>query len=249
MKKFLLFLLGITLLAQASEAQLVRSRTFAEKEKTGFNRISVGYDAMFLDHDFGTLNGVNLQYIHGFRIAKVPLFIEVGVDVSYNATDYTREYLSRQYDWYTDQYNGYYLDTYKDKLNSLSVRIPLNVSYKFNVGDKFSIQPYTGFNFKINPLFDSYYTRKYTEWDEDGYSYYYDGAENKMFQWGWQIGLGFNITKLYVGFQYGLDFLPRASVERETYIENYDYNTWTPISYSNYDLKSSRFLLSVGVNF
>lgn len=244
MKKFLLLLLGITFLTQTSEAQLVRSRTFAEKEKTGFNRISVGYDAMFLDHDFGTLNGVNLQYIHGFRIAKVPLFIEVGIDVSYNAKDYTDEYLHSNYDWSTDQYYDYYLETYKEKLNSLSVRIPVNVSYKFNIGDKFSVQPYTGFNFKINPLFDRYYAYKYIEWDEDGYSYYQEDAENKMFQWGWQVGLGFNISKLYVGFQYGLDFLPRASMERKTYIKNYDYYTW-----SSNDLKSSRLLLSVGVDF
>ena len=242
MKKFLLLLLGITIFAQTSEAQLVRSRTYgavAEKEKTGFDRISIGYDAMFLDNDFGTLNGVNLQYIHGFSVAKVPLFIEVGVDASYNVKDYIDEALVR--------YDNHIV-TYKEKLNCLSVRIPINVSYRFNIGDKFSIQPYTGFNFKINPLFDSYSAMKYIEWDEEGYSFYKDSAENKMFQWGWQIGLGFNISKLYVGIQYGLDFLPRASVERASNIVEYN-DDYSPASLSYYDLKSSRFLFSVGVNF
>ena len=239
MKKFLLLLLGITFLAQTSEAQLVRSRTFAEKEKMCFNRISVGYDAMFMDHDFGTLNGVNLQYIHGFRIAKVPLFIEVGVGVSYNVKDY----ISDEYYYYDSYFEEYYMTTYKEKLNSLSVHIPVNVSYKFNIGEKFSIQPYTGLNFKINPLFESYYVNRYDELSE-----YLENGENKMFQFGWQIGLGFNISKLYVGFQYGIDFMPRAAILSGSYVYNNDTGR-DSYNYSSYDLKSSRFLLSLGINF
>lgn len=244
MKKLLLFIVSIIMLALPSEAQLVRSRTFAEKEKSGFNRFSVGYDAMFLDHDFGTLNGVNLQYMHGFRVAKVPLFIELGVDVSYNVKDY----IWRSDFYYDSYYDEYYLETYKQMLHSLSLRIPLNISYKINLGDKFSIQPYTGINLKINPLFYDYYINKFEILSDDEYSYLEEEGENKMFQMGWQIGLGFNISKLYIGFQYGIDFMPRASVQGEYEIYNdrtgkYSYNT------SSYDFKSSRFLVSLGVNF
>lgn len=257
MKKFLLLLLGITFLAQTSEAQLVRSRTFAEKEKTGFNRITVGYDAMFLNHDFGTLNGVNLEYIHGFKIAKVPLFIEIGVGISYNAKDYNDEYIDRERYYYDQEYyyGDYYIDFHNRKLNSLSVRIPINVSYRFNVGEKFSIQPYTGLYFKINPLFYEYHGCKITELDNGRHSYYIDDSENKMFQWGWQIGVGLNLSRFYVGLLYGIDFLPRASVKRDLYTRIFDYIDGRPTtlgtyeSHSKYEFKSTRFLLSVGVNF
>ena len=49
MRKLILMIIGIIAFTLSSEAQLVRSRTFAEKKKTGYNIVSVGYDAMFLD--------------------------------------------------------------------------------------------------------------------------------------------------------------------------------------------------------
>lgn len=239
MKKLFLFLVGIVLITLPIEAQLVRSRTFAEKEKTGFNRISVGYDAMFLDHDFSTLNGVNLQYIHGFRVSKLPLFIEFGVDASYNAINSAVDF-----SYYDDTSST----TWIDRQNSLSIRIPLNISYKINLGEKFSIQPYTGLNFKINPLFKYHYSKEELR-NENLLTRFYERSNNKMFQIGWQIGLGFNISKLYLGVQYGLDFMPRANIETESYTYNDDDYGRNNYKSDSFDLKSSRLLVSLGINF
>lgn len=228
-------IIGIIAFTFSSEAQLVRSRTFGVKKKTGYNIVSVGYDAMFLDYGFGVLNGVNLQYIHGFRVSKkIPLFIETGFDASYN----TKRYKSEVYTYSSGAYptlNIYYptLNIYKKRVNSISVRIPLNISYKFIIRNKFSIVPYTGLNFKVNPLFEGY-TKGRHDKDDQWFVEYVLGYN--YIQGGWQIGTGFNIDKLYLGIQYGLDFTPIATVRDQNF--QYSYN-W----------KSSRLLVSIGVNF
>ena len=200
-------IIGIIAFTFSSEAQLVRSRTFAEKKKTGYNIVSVGYDAMFLNQVYGTLNGVNLQYLHGFRVTKkIPLFIEIGAEFSYN----TKEH--KYYNEYGERYTNY-----KARRNIISGRIPLNVSYKFNIVKNFSIQPYTGLNFRINGFLGDLYF-----------------FQDNTFQGGWQIGSGFNISKLYLGLQYGLDFFPIGTLY---------------LDYREYDINSSRLLVSIGVNF
>ena len=234
MKKLIFLMVSVIILAIPSEAQLVRSRTFGEKEKKGYDRITVGYEAMFLNEEMPTLDGVNLQYIHGFRVAKVPLFVEIGVGVTYNTKNVDT---GLWFDYYEDYY---YFYPYKERINSLSVRIPVNISYKINFGEKFSILPYTGVNFKLNPLFDMPYLGYLASFDEQKGSYcIIDKGENKFFQAGWQIGAGFTLSKFYVGIQYGLDFLPKATISK--YTENKD-------SYG-LDLKSSHLLVSVGVQF
>lgn len=217
-----------------------------------FERISVGYDALLLNHGFGILNGVNLKYLYGFNVSKAPLFIELGVGISYNVKDYASEYLFTDWD---GNFDRIYLS--KQKLNSLSVIIPVNVSYKFNIGEIFSIQPYTGFNLTINTLLDQYNdVSTIVYWNEETVSGYNEIAQNKEVQCGWQIGLGFNINKVYVGVEYGLDFLPRASIKREIFTERYNnysgdlyWGNYYGYDFTKYKLKSSRLSVSLGWNF
>lgn len=207
MRKLILMIIGIIAFTLSSEAQLVRSRTFAEKKKTGYNIVSVGYAAMFLDQGYGTLNGVNLQYLHGFRVTKkVPLFIEIGADISYN----TKSYKFQEYG-------------IKSKLSIVSGRIPVNISYRFNIVKNFSIQPYTGCYFRINEFIDRGHVAT-------------GHVDPETIQAGWQIGLGFNVSKLYLGLQYGFDFLPIGT-------------DWDLFAKEENDINSSRFLVSIGVNF
>lgn len=205
------------------------------REKKYFNRISFGYNLTFLEPDFKNLNGINLNYIHGFQLGKIPLFIGLGVDVEYNFEKYINTYV--------------YSSEYENKiLHSLSVRIPLNLEYRIKLTDKFSIQPLVGLNFKVNPFF--YYDhedyKRYKDysikiWEcSDGYVTY---------QYGWQIGLGFNISKLYIGFQYNKDYKKRETIMYDKDIYYY-YDSFNSDSYRKYfDLKSSRFTVNLGLNF
>lgn len=230
MKKIILLCVGLIFLALPSEAQ---------SKNKGFNRISAGYDIMYLSHLRG-LKGVNLQYIHGFSITKLPLYIETGVGVSYNNRNFKPEY------WIGDNYP---VKTYDRHLGSYSAIIPINLSYRINLQNNFSVQPYTGFNFRVNPALEGFEATQsiiseleYGKWDE--YK-----PENKIFQFGWQIGLGFNISKLYIGVQYGLDFIPRAIMKCKTT----EYDIFTAgsrvLDYSSSNVNSSSLLLRVGFNF
>lgn len=203
MKKFLALALVALLGVGISDAQLVKSRTFnsVEKQKKGYNRLSVAYDAEFYTGDALlksiTGNGFNVMYNHGFGLSsKIPIFLEVGVGLGYNVGKNT------QYE------EGNYED--KLQLSNLWLKVPVNVSYKVNLTDKISLLPYTGINFKVNALGDykieEYY--KGEKEDEDSYSIFDDDMGGKRFQMGWQIGVGVNISKLYVGIQYGIDFMP-----------------------------------------
>mgnify|MGYP004447309669 FL=1 len=105
-------------------------------------------------------------------------------------------------------------DFNKESISSkmLSLSVPINVSYRLRITDGIDIQPYTGINLKVNVLGDITYTY------EGHYHYdYYKESETKSwfdeeygakrFQMGWQIGLGVNFKKFYLGLEYGLDFM------------------------------------------
>lgn len=233
MKKTILILIGVLLAALPANAQSADNKTHAER---GFNVISAGYDAMFLNSTVYSFNGINLQYVHGFRITKNPLFLESGVSVTYNFTDYVPHIENR-------------VSSGKSTLNSLSVRIPVNISYKFNLGKRFAIRPYTGISIKINPLFQDYQFREINDNFAFTHTITKGIRSNNIFQMGYQIGVGFNISKLYVGIQYGIDFLSRATIY--SFNSSYDKEIKREIdgSVTNEDLKSSHLLLSIGYNF
>lgn len=162
-----------------------------------FNRVTVGYSGLLPGGDLGkgmnTMSGFTVGYNHGFGLGAKPMFIEVGGNFNYNSS------------------NGFSL---------LSLAIPVNYSYWFNVSDNISIAPYTGINFKINMY---------------GSNDFFKAEGTKRFQMGWQIGVGANISKFYVGLQYGIDFLP---------LQKADYG-----KYGSYSLNTSSITVNVGYNF
>ena len=249
MKKLFLFMVGIMLFTLPSQAQLVRSRTFAKKERTGFNRISVGYEAMFFNDVLKTMDGVNMQYIHGFRVTKSPLFIETGVHISYNLYN---DWDDNHYFYYT--YNQFKEANYKCfKEECVSFSVPLGISYRFQFGEKFSIQPYAGVNFIVRPHnYFRFYREKYiTDTDvlETSRMWHYF----KICQMGGQIGLGLNISRLYLGVHYDIDFVPISTnmiITRFPYDYSGDY-PWEVESQDSkpYRIRSSRLSLNIGINF
>lgn len=194
-----------------------------------YNRISLSYDntrlsgndkmdECFNGEDAMSLNGVGLEYLHGFSVSKtLPMFIEAGIKAQFgtgSVSDYDKE----------DEVD------YILKAQQFSFSVPVNYTYKFTLGDGISLAPYIGINLKVHAIGRQKFSLKFDDdemqewWDEeleedDDDDYDWKNVFDKKdmgdkdatwnrFQMGWQIGLGLNAKAFYVGLQYGTDFIP-----------------------------------------
>ncbi|MDO5332708.1 MAG: outer membrane beta-barrel protein [bacterium] len=207
-------------------AVLVASASVANAE--GYNRVALSYDWQHysMNKDYtGTdktegrsLNGFGINYAHGFGVAE-NMFVEVGGNFNFGFGSEKGEKV---------EYAGYWFQD-KQKMTNINLRVPVNFVYRFNVSDDFKIAPYVGINFKLNlvtkmkDVVDSNLSKdelKDLGYEEpDWVNVYSDSKENmgdgdytwNRFQMGWQIGVGFEYQKYYLGVQYGTDFIPAYS--------------------------------------
>ncbi len=186
-----------------------------------YNRITLSYENthfgandkmkhFFNGEDGMSLNGVGFEYIHGFSISKAyPMFIESGVKLQFGAGSVTDE----DYD-----------EEVTLKLQRFSFSIPVNYTYRFAIGENMNIAPFIGLNFKLHAMGRQKYDFSYDYDDWYDYDDYDDDEDSKWislfdkkkmgknetwnrFQMGWQVGIGFNVKTLYIGVQYGTDFI------------------------------------------
>lgn len=178
-----------------------------------YNRVALSYDYTGLsfnkEMDFfdtekaetlGT-NGFGLNYTHGFGVAN-NMFVEAGANIDFL-------FGSR-----TEKEGGY---EWTQKTQNINLQVPVNFVYRFNITEGVSIDPYAGLNFKLH--FSE--RMRYDDEDETGkWESVFDGGEDAMwgkdntwnrFQMGWQIGVGLNYEKYYLGVQVGTDFIPAYS--------------------------------------
>lgn len=192
MKKIISIVLALIACTTVSNAQLVKSRTYADLQQKGYsdyNRLTVGYNGLFLssEGESTTLHGVEIMYDRGFSLSEsIPVYLDLGLSASYNT---------------------------KEEASLMRFMVPVSVSYKWFANDVFALQPYTGINFKANVNIDN-------------------ADDVKVFQMGWQIGLGFNIKKFYLGIEYCLDFLPMYKEK-----------------YYNISINSSNIAARIGITF
>lgn len=226
-----LLLAGLVALAVPAHAQFsnaskpkevtatTSSGTGLIKNCTPYNRISASYVnrnydsskgyATFNEDDSST-NGFAIDYIHGFSLVRnLPLFLETGVGIDM----------------------GFWQDsdedediTYKVNLTTMSFSVPVNLAYKLQFSDSFSLTPYLGLNFKLHAL-ATYKPHVSYDGDDDDVQDYIDEINDEMesinffdkddvdkdyrwsrFQVGWHVGVGANFNKFYVGLSYGTDF-------------------------------------------
>lgn len=185
-----------------------------------YNRVALSYDYTGLGFNkemdfFGTekaetigQNGFGLNYAHGFGVAT-NMFVEVGANVDFL-------FGSR-----TEKGNG---EEAKFKTQNINLQVPVNYVYRFNIADGVSIDPYVGINFKLH--FTEKYKTDYKDLEDPEYSRdgkwisVFDKGEDAMdgkdntwnrFQMGWQVGVGVNYERYYLGVQVGTDFIPAYS--------------------------------------
>lgn len=216
MKKFKLFVLAAFLgLATNASAQFVNSGSsnssasstsssfdFTSVKTNGWSRIYVSYlpSKMKLDYDDADdfkFKGFQVGWLKGFGLTqRLPLYMEAGAAIQYRS--------------YKDEESDSYYD-FSQKCNLLSLNIPVNLLYRFNITDDFSISPYFGLDFRINLLGKNKYEETYDgdtdSWD--GNLFDDDDMDNeawKRFQAGWHIGVGFDYRIIHIAVEYGTDF-------------------------------------------
>lgn len=216
MKKFKLFVLAAFLgLATSASAQFVNSGSSSSSASStsssfdltsvktnGWSRIYVSYlpSKMKLDYDDADdfkFKGFQVGWLKGFGLTqRLPLYMEAGAAIQYRS--------------YKDEESDSYYD-FSQKYNLLSLNIPVNLLYRFNIKDDFSISPYFGLDFRINLLGKNKYEETYDgdtdSWD--GNLFDDDDMDNeawKRFQAGWHIGVGFDYRIIHIAIEYGTDF-------------------------------------------
>ena len=119
---------------------------------TGWSRIfysytpsKIAYDAPDVTDD--NLKGISVGYLRGFSLThKVPLYMEVGAAFQYRFTD---SYAGSSDTTY-DEEQGYTSVSYSARVHMMSVNVPINLLYRFNINDRLSISPYFGLDFRYN---------------------------------------------------------------------------------------------------
>lgn len=185
-----------------------------------YNRVALSYDYTGLsfnkDYDvfdtnksetLGT-NGFDLNYTHGFGVAN-NMFVEAGANIDFLFGSHSDE--------------GYG-EKETLKFQNINLQVPVNFVYRFNITDGVSIDPYVGINFKLH--FSERYKTEYEDLEDPEYNEtskwvsVFDDGQDAMdgkdytwnrFQMGWQVGVGLNYERYYLGVQVGTDFIPAYS--------------------------------------
>ena len=180
-----------------SFAQFTNGSSSASSANTeGWKSVWVQYNPSKLEDT--SFNGISLGYSEAFSLSQTtPLFIEAGAGL--------------QYSFYSEDidYGGYEMTS---KFNMFSLKIPVNLTYKFDLADgKVALCPFAGVSLRFN-------VSGKMKVEEDGEELYdlnvFDkedmgskDATFKRFQIGWQIGLNAHFgSSFLVGASYGTDF-------------------------------------------
>ncbi len=177
--------------AAANATATVQSYGSAVHEKKRWSNVALSYNAvnfdmdMDVDHDF--IHGIDLGYLYAVSLsANVPLYIEGGL----LANCAFGELYAR---------NGVSISA-----SVFSLKVPLNLGYKVNLGRKFSLLPYAGLYFKGN--LDGEVSFEYKGEDEDYDMFDKDEGNGERFQFGMNAGIRCYVSNFSIGVAYGLDF-------------------------------------------
>ena len=197
MKKVFLTL-AICLLTVASQAQIVSSRsrsiTTQAADYPDYQRVHINYAPVDLGGDYGkhsdySLSGIELGYAKGTSISNtMPLYVEYGANLHYawDSIDDEDETMT---------------------LSCLNLNVPVNLVYRYNIGNGMYLAPYAGLHARVNILATEKYEDEYYDesktinlFDKDDVDY-----TAKRLQIGAQIGVGFDINNIHVGLGYVFD--------------------------------------------
>lgn len=187
-----------------------------------YNRVGISYNNSSYSYNDGLLsgmnfstNGVGLNYIHGFKVSRtLPMYVEAGLNANFNfSTKNVGGFIG-------EDYEDFEILEMKQKFQNINIQIPVNFTYHFNIKD-FVVAPYLGLNFRLNAIERMKYLPDGNMDEDDDMDTDWINLLSKddmegdttwnVFQMGWHIGVGAEYKKIYLGLQYGTDFIPAYS--------------------------------------
>lgn len=207
MKKSLLALAAFCI-ATAASAQSTDNITDYNRIGLSYNNTHFGFNKAYgekhNDNNF-SMNGIGLDYIHGCSLTqKFPLYLEIGATLGASFRNESEE----------ATYMGVNCKL-KSKLQDFYLSVPVNISYRFNIGNGMYINPYAGvtgkvhFAFRYREIAEINGEKEETDWMclfSHGTWDSNDLTWNRV-QLGWQVGAGYEYKSLYLGVQWGTDFI------------------------------------------
>lgn len=183
-----------------------------------YNRVDASYSRTWADHtgeqnvDFD-LNGIGVSYVHGFSLSRaVPLYLEVGGKF----TTYFSSSDEQDLQGALGLQPGQKIDI-NMKSTILNIAVPVNLGYRFNLGNSCKLMPYVGLYGRVHLWAKSKVDYKLfsdnelvvedktesnpLKKDEDG------NTPLKRFQVGWVAGVSFQYKPVTVGINFGTGFI------------------------------------------
>ena len=192
MKNFKLFLAACLLgFASVANAQFSNSSVASVSEESeAWDGIRVSYNSFAIEDDsyvdYDKTGAFEVGYVKAFSISNsMPLFLETGASLLWAKGDIFDE------------------QGLKISMDMMSINIPVNLAYKFDIKESISIVPYAGLFLRYNlsgEIETSGYGNKVTMdmFDED------EGDGDRL-QYGLQVGATVDFNKFSVGVSYGFD--------------------------------------------
>lgn len=195
----------------------------ASAQEDAYHRAYMEYNPMQVTCDVGggsngggiagyelNMHGLTWGYLYGMSVSdKLPLFVELGGQLSY------------AFDKYTDEYGR---DDYSRTHHFLSMGLPVNFTYRLqSAGSDWAVSPFVGLVGRLNLLAlenQTYEGHGGGYWDNG--SYKQESTSNMMsrhqmgeFAWkrfslGWSAGINIEYNHFVIGLRYGADITDLA---------------------------------------
>lgn len=195
----------------------------AQEKNNGWNRLQLSFVSQSVTSDFTGIDadddpspaGFAIGFAKGISLSKnIPLFLEPAAELVW--LHQKEESIDMEDDW-----NTVYYDV-ESTYNQISLNIPVSAVYKFTLNDKISFESFFGPNFKIHFAAKEkedktciYMGEHYADEDESTESNLFDEDEYKRFQFGLNLGVGFNFKFLHVRYRFAPDLSPFYKFEEE----------------------------------
>lgn len=179
----------------------------AATAQSGYNLIGASANQTHFKNEDVSSNsdsflGFSVNYLHGFRMLEnTPLYLETGG--------------SMKFMFYSENFkrtNSEYEES-GQRTQMVTFVAPVNLAYKFNIGEDFSITPFAGIDVKAHLSgWKTTYKKNNDGCQEESINLFNDDANNMngnvwtRFQTGWNAGLRLSYRHVFLLGSYGTDF-------------------------------------------